>query len=318
MKETQRGGTFQAFLALLRYEFLWNLRKKKTIGLFLIVFAFVTLRLALFPILDYVSGVTLTANPSFVFDNVSVLQPTLLLFLLAIATTMNTVSGEFESGTVIPLLTKPVSKGLVFAAKIVAAFLTLLGAYVFLAVYMTIGGLIIYGSQNHLELVPIGVLGLTGATMVWAAIVIALGTLSKNSMVAALGSFGIYLGTTIAGAILTIYLGQTPILFYAPGDGPTATTATCPAVIRGNAPAEGLFFTGTNGLGQVLTNWILTPMLSVNFCGIRFRGNSPEGFPLSAESIGTVALRDLSVSIAYIVILFVVGWLALRRTQITE
>jgi len=315
LKETRRGGKLQAFLAVLRYEFLWNLRKKKTIGLFLIVFTFVTLRLALFPLLDYFSGVTLRPDPSFVFDNVSVLQPTLLLFLLAIATTMNTISGEFESGTIIPLLTKPISKGLVFTGKIVAAFLTLLGAYIFLAVYTTIGGLIIYGPQNNLELVPEGVLGLTAATMVWAAIVIALGTLSKNSMVAALGGFGIYLGTTIVGAILTIYLGATSILFYTPGDGPTATTATCGAVIEGNATS---FITGTNGLGSVIMNWILNPALSVNFCGIRFRGNRPETFALSAESISTVALRDIGVGVVYIIALFVVSWLALRRTQITE
>src|SRR5713226_8488250 len=108
----------------------------------------------------------------------------IFLFLVAVATTMNTISGEFETRTIVPLLTKPVSKTTIFLGKLTASFLTLLGLFAFLGIYTTIGGVLTRGPQDSLEVVPIGVLGLTMATTVWAAIVLFLGTLSKNSIVA--------------------------------------------------------------------------------------------------------------------------------------
>ncbi len=309
-----RGGRFQGFLAILYYEFLWNIRKKKTISLFLIVFAVVTLELALPPLLSNYLGQPFRQDPSFVFNSVSVLTG-ILIFLLAVSTTMNTVSGEFESGSIIPLLTKPVSKTLVFAGKVVAAFLTLLGVYAFLALYILIGGVLIQGPQDNLQLVPLGLLGLTMATMVWASIVIALGTVSKNSVVAALGSFGFYIGLTIVGSLLAAFLGQSSLLFYTPGDGATGSTGSCTSLGFGGRVSTQ---TGTNALGLLVMEWVLNPDLTLNFCGFRFARGATETYLLSAEPISMVALRALSVSLSYIVILLLVGWFAFRRTQITE
>lgn len=53
---------------------------------------------------------------------------------------MNTISGEFETGSITPLLTKPVSKNTVFLGKVVASILTLLGIYAFLTAYVTQAG----------------------------------------------------------------------------------------------------------------------------------------------------------------------------------
>src|SRR5215471_15251233 len=203
------------FCALLRYEFLWNLRKKKTVGLFIIIVALSTLIIFLRPAIDAYIGATLNPDPTFVISSASSI-PGILLFLLAVSTSMNSISGEFESGSILPLLTKPVTKTTVLLAKSVAAFVTLLAMYVILGIYVTIGGVLVYGPQNNLELVPIGILGLTLATMVWAAIVLAIGTLTKNSLIAALGTFGIYIGLSIAGQVVAALLGATSILFYAP------------------------------------------------------------------------------------------------------
>jgi len=313
--EQRRSRTWlTGFLAILYYEFLWNLRKKKIVGLFILVFAIVTLELALPPLLDYYNGVPLTLNSNVVFDFFNGLSG-IFLFLIAVATTMNTISGEFETGSITPLLTKPVSKNTVFLGKLTASFLTLLGIYAFLTAYVTLGGVLIEGSQSNLQLVPLGLVGLTLATMVWTSLVILLGTLSKSSLVAALGSFGVWIGVTIAGGILGSVFGQTTILFYAPGNGATGSTAGCGT---GRVEDGGAFATGTDNLGYMLMQWALNGSTTLNFCGFRFRGGTTETFLASSDTIANVALRDLGVTVAYLAVFLFLSWYAFRRAQIME
>jgi ABC-type transport system involved in multi-copper enzyme maturation permease subunit len=314
MAKQRRTTWLTGFLAILYYEFLWNLRKKKIVGLFLLVFAIVTLELALPPLLDYYNGVPLTPNSSVVFDFFNRLSG-IFLFLIAVATTMNTISGEFETGSITPLLTKPVSKNTVFLGKIVASFLTLLGIYAFLTVYVTVGGILIEGSQNNLQLIPLGLVGLILATMVWGSLVILLGTLSKSSLVAALGSFGVWIGVTIAGSVLGSVFGQTTILFYAPGSGATGSTGGCGP---GRLEAGGAFATGTDNLGYMLMQWALNGSTTLNFCGFRFRGGATETFLASSDTIANVALRDAGVTLAYLAVFLFLSWYAFRRAQIIE
>lgn len=314
MEKQRRTTWLTGFLAILYYEFLWNLRKKKIVGLFILVFAIVTLELALPPLLDYYNGVPLTPSSNVVFDFFNGLSG-IFLFLIAVATTMNTISGEFETGSITPLLTKPVSKNTVFLGKIVASFLTLLGIYAFLTLYVTVGGILIEGSQNNLQLVPLGLVGLTLATMVWASLVILLGTLSKSSLVAALGSFGVWIGVTIAGGVLGSVFGQTTILFYAPGSGATGSTGACGI---GRLEAGGTFSTGTDNLGYMLMEWALSGSTTLNFCGFRFRGGATETFLASSDTIANVALRDLGVTVAYLAVFLFLSWYAFRRAQIIE
>ena len=310
--KTRRASWLNGFLAILYYEFLWNLRKKKILGLFILVFTIVTLFLGLPPLLDYINGVTLTKNPNTVTDFFSGFIG-IFLFLIAVAATMNTISGEFETGTITPLLTKPVSKNTVFVGKIVASVLTLLAIYAFLTVYVVVAALVIEGSQNNLELAALGLLGMTVATVVWASIVILLGTVSKSSLVSALGSFGVYIGLTIAGAILGSVYGQTTILFYGPGNGATGSTSGC-------GGGEGTTFsTGTDNLGYLLIQLVLQPNTVLNYCGVRFRGGMPtELFTSSSGTIADAALRALGVSGAYIIILLLASWYAFHRSQIVE
>jgi ABC-type transport system involved in multi-copper enzyme maturation permease subunit len=315
MERETKGSWLSSFVAILYYEFLWNLRKKKTVGILAVVLAITTLTLALPPILAQASGQTFQKEPSFVIDSVTILQPSLLIFILALATTMNTISGEFESGSIIPLLTKPVSRTVIFLGKMLVAFLTLLGAFAFRAVYTLAGGLLVHGPQENLHLVPLGVLGLTVAAMVWVAIVIFFGSLSKNSIVAALGSFGTLLGLAIAGGLVASFLGQTWILFYGPGYGPQGSTGTCEFTGFGGSQMG----TGTDALGLLLVQWVLTPGLILNFCGVRFGGQGPpEPFFISSEPISATLLRTVGVSFFYIVALLAVSWFAFRRTQVLE
>jgi ABC-type transport system involved in multi-copper enzyme maturation permease subunit len=313
--EKQRRTTWPTgFLAIVYYEFLWNLRKKKIVGLFILVFAIVTLELALPPLLDYYNGVPLTPNSNVVFDFFNRLSG-IFLFLIAVATTMNTISGEFETGSITPLLTKPVSKNTVFLGKVVASLLTLLGIYAFLTVYVTVGGILIEGSQNNLQLIPLGLLGLVLATMVWGSLVILLGTLSKSSLVAALGSFGVWIGVTIAGSVLGSVFGQTTVLFYAPGSGATGSASGCGP---GRLEAGGTFSTGTDNLGYMLMQWALNGSTTLNFCGFRFRAGATETFLASSDTIANVALRDLGVTLTYLAVFLFLSWYAFRRSQIIE
>jgi ABC-type transport system involved in multi-copper enzyme maturation permease subunit len=227
---------------------------------------------------------------------------------------MNTVSGEFETGTIVPLLTKPVSRSTIFLGKILAAFITLLAAYTFLGVYMIIGGSLAYGPQDNLHLVPLGIIGLTIGTLVWASIVATLGTLSKNSIVAALGSFGLFIGLSIVGLVLSGF-GQSAVLFYAPGDGAPATTGSCTG---GGGFGADTFSAGTNALGSLLINWVLNPGLVLNFCGVSFTGNIGEPYLISSDAISSVALRTFGISIGYIAVLLVVSWFFFRRSEIAE
>lgn len=268
--------------------------------------------MALPPILNYARGTTFRQNPNLVIDFFQGISG-IFLFLIAVATTMNTISGEFEAGSITPLLTKPVSKNTVFIGKIAAATITLVAMYAVLTVYVTIGAIVVDGTQNDLQLAPLGLVGLTLATMVWASVVILLGTISKSSLVAALGSFGVWIGLTIAGGLLTVYLGQTSILFYAPGSGATASTGAC-------GIGEGTTFsTGTDNLGYMLIQWVKNSASTLNFCGIRVRVNgATELFTSSSDTISTVAFRDLGVTLVYLAILLIISWYAFRRSQIVE
>ncbi len=316
MTERKTNYKLSAFLAILRYEFLWNIRKKKTVGLFIIVFAIVSLQIFLPVIIANYLGTTIQQNSNYVFEIVGLL-PAIFIFLLGTATTMNTISGEFESGSIVPLLTKPVSKSAVFLGKTVAATLTLLAVYAFLGFYYVVGGTLVQGSQANLGYVPLGILGLTVATMVWASIVILLGTSSKSSIVAALGSFGIYIGLSIVGALVAAFVGNTDLLLYAPGDGPLGTTGQCiGGGTFGTNPRS--FTTGTNALGRVLMEWLLNPNVTLNFCGFRFERGAAATTLLSSDIISNVGLRDLGVSLAFLAVFLGLSWFALRRSQISE
>src|SRR5262245_59158585 len=94
LTSTHQSRPFAGFVAILYYEFLWNLRKKKTIGLFILIFALATLFVFLPPALAYYRGSTLQPQPDFAYSNASQLTG-ILLFLVAVATTMNSISGEF-------------------------------------------------------------------------------------------------------------------------------------------------------------------------------------------------------------------------------
>ena len=97
MSASHTGWTAK-FLAVVRYEILWNIRKKKFLGMLIVAFALATLSLAGGHIVSAITGEPVKAKPDFVIGS-NVGLGGFVFFLFAIVTVMNTISAEFESGT---------------------------------------------------------------------------------------------------------------------------------------------------------------------------------------------------------------------------
>ena len=298
------------FWAVVKYELLWNIRKKKFLGMVIVAFVFATLGLALPVILSNVIGESPSQNPNYaVGASISGLG----LFLFALVTVMNSISGEFESGTIVPLLTKPVSRTMVFLGKLFAAFITLLSVYAVLFVYTTIGATIVYGPQSNLHLIPLTLLGDVLSTFVWIAIVLAIGSLSKSSLIAALGTFGIFIALFISAPIVSVFSDQAWVLNYVPGSGATGYIKGLGAQTQ-FTPGMSVS-TGTDNIASNLINYILHPTSNVTF--FKIVGFLPTE-PLYAEPLSLVLLRSIAVALTYILVFSLISWYAFKRAQILE
>ena len=313
MTESRTGWTAK-FLAVVRYEILWNIRKKKFLGMLVVAFALTTLVLAGEHIANAFGGPPVGPRPDFVISS-NVGLGGFGFFLFAIVTAMNTISTEFESGTIVPLLAKPISRTTVFLGKLFAAFVTLLATYCFLMVYMAIGGFVVYGPQNNLHLVPISLFGALFSTLIWISIVLLLATLSRSSLIAALGAFGVWLGTTIIGQILGQVAGQGWILTYIPGFGNIGSVGGPPQSINGVAVS-----TGTDSIGPNLINFILHPSWEVTYYKIDLGGPTPgqSWIALYSEPLSTIILTSIAVALIYFIVFVATSWYLFRRAQVTE
>jgi ABC-type transport system involved in multi-copper enzyme maturation permease subunit len=305
-------SSWAAFLAMARYELLWNIRKKKFLGMLVVAFVLATLSLFLPVLVSNLRGTSIASNPDYVIETGSGIGGFGFL-LFAIVTAMNTISGEFESGTITPLLTKPVSRTVVFLGKVFAAFLTLLATYVVLMVYMAIGGSVIYGAQNNLHLLPLTLLGSLLSTFVWIAIVLALGSLSKSSMIAALGTFGFYMGASIITTIITVVTEQAWILNYVPGAGATGIAGGAGQQVP-SLPSLRSISTGTDQIAANLVSYALNPSVTVEF----YKGFFSFDQPIYTEPLGFILLRSILVAVAYACVFSLAAWYALKRAEVRE
>jgi ABC-type transport system involved in multi-copper enzyme maturation permease subunit len=305
------------FLAVVRYEMLWNIRKKKFLGMLVVAFALATLSLAGGHIASAITGEPVKPNPDFVIGS-SVGLGGLGFFLFALVTTMNIISAEFESGTIVPLLAKPVSRTTVFFGKLFAAFLALLATYCFLMIYMAIGGFVVYGPQNNLHLVPLSLLGALFSTLIWISIVLLFGTLSRSSLMAALGALGVWLGTTIIGSILGMLAGQGWILTYIPGVGTTGYVGEPPPPVGVGVAVP--VSTGTDSIGPNLINYILHPSWEVTYYKIDIGAPTlGQGWvKLYSEPLSAIILTSIAVALVYFIVFVAISWYVFRRAQVTE
>ena len=306
-----RPSWFTRFWAVVRYEMLWNIRKKKFIGVIIIAFIFATLAWALPLVLSATTDQPINANPEYA---VTFTIPAFGMFLFALITAMNSFSSEFESGTIVPLLTKPVSRTMVFLGKLFAAFIIILVTYTILFAYTIIGGIFVYGPQNSLELVPMGLLGNIISTFIWVAIILAAGALSKSTIVSVLIDLGFFIGLLLAVPIVSVFAGPSPVLNYVPSSGASGTLLTAQGAITIGA--------GTDNIGVNLMNYVLYPSANVDFnrTSIQIQGGQPnitQTFAYS-EPLSLITARSVATATVYIVVLLIIAWVAFKRAQVLE
>ncbi len=315
--ERMRPSWRTRFWAVVRYELLWNIRKKKFLGMIVVALALAIIPLALSPILYSIIGQPLAKNPNYVVGSGGI--GGLVLFLFALVTVMNSVSGEFESGTIVPLLTKPVSRTTVFLGKLSAAVITLLPVYILLFVTQVIGGTIMYGPQDNLHLVPLSLLGTIISTLVWMTLILAIGSVFKSSLLAALGGFLTYIALYISSGILSVFSGQAWVLTYLPGNGALGYIKGSGPLTMANLSAVG---TGTDSIAATLANYILHPSSVVAFVNLSgLSTTSSQTSPLTvlySEPLLEVLLTAVAVALTYIVVFSLISWYALKRAQILE
>jgi len=306
-----RPSWFTRFRAVVRYEMLWNIRKKKFIGTVIVAFIFATLGWVLPVIISASTNQIINTNPDYA---VTFTIPAFGMFLFALITVMNSISSEFESGTVVPLLTKPVSRTMVFLGKVLAAFIIILVTYTILFAYTIIGGIFVYGHQNNIHLVPLGLLGNIISTFIWVAIVLAAGALSKSTIVSALIALGVFMGLLLAVPIVSVFAGPSPALNYVPSSGASGTMITTQGPITVGA--------GTDNIGANLINYALYSSSNVDFnkTSIQIQDSQPRITQVFAysEPISLVTARSVATAVAYTIVFLFIAWIAFKRAQILE
>ena len=306
-----RPSWFTRFWAIVRYELLWNIRKKKFLGVIIIAFIFSTLAWALPVVLSATTDQAISANPDYA---VTFTIPAFGMFLFALIVAMNSISSEFESGTIVPLLTKPVSRTMVFLGKLLATFLIILVTYTILFAYTIIGGIFIYGPQNNLHLLPLGLLGNVLSTFIWIAIILAAGAISKSTIVSSLIALGVFIGLLLAVPIVSVFAGPSPALNFVPSGGASGRMITSQGPITVGA--------GTDNIGVNLINYALYPTANVDFnrTNIQIQGGQPnitQTFAYS-EPISVITLGSVATATTYIIVFLIIAWVAFKRAQVLE
>ncbi len=299
------------FWAIVRYEMLWNIRKKKFVLILALVFIVSTLILILPLALSASNGEKITANPTYA---ITFGGSGFLYLLLAIGTAVNTFSSEFETGSIVPLVTKPVSRTMIFLGKLFGTFIILLISYVILYGYTTVAALAIYGPQSNLQYMPVIVIGSLISTFIWVALLFAVGTISKNTIVTVIAAIILFLAFFFSAPIINEFSGPSPALNYFPGTGASGN-------ILGTNITVG---SGTDNVGINIVNYGLYPSANVtyyklNITAVRVGERSiPTAGLVYTEPTSLVAARALSVAAAYIAGLLLVAWFAFKRSQIMD
>jgi ABC-type transport system involved in multi-copper enzyme maturation permease subunit len=308
----KRPSWFTRFWAIVRYEMLWNIRKKKFVLILALVFIISTLILVLPLALSASSGVKIVANPTYAITFSG--GAGFLFLLFAIGTAVNTFSSEFETGSIVPLVTKPVSRTMIFLGKLFGTFIILLISYVILYGYITVASLAIYGPQNSLQYMPVIVFGSLMSTFIWVALLFAVGTISKNTIITVIVAIILFLAFFFAAPIIGEFSGPSPALNYFPGSGASGN------ILGTNTTVS----SGTDNIGINIVNYGLYPSANVtyykiNITAIRIGERSiPTSGLVYTEPTSLVALRSVAVAAAYIAGLLVVAWVAFKRSQIME
>lgn len=327
-EEARRVGKLSQLKAILKYELLWNLRKKKVLIMIIIVLGTTSLDLFLPQLLG--SG---ESNPFFLLENVG--PRGLIMALLGAILAMNSISGEFEENTIIPLVSKPISRKMIYLGKLLAMLTILLLLYSLLNAYLIIGGRLLYGAQAGLN---ISILALpfliTLSTTVWISITLLIGTGLKNSAIAAIGTITLLVAVGFTGSIVTTFSPESgQYLNYIPGGGESGQV---PVRYKETHQDNLSISTNINNITQSFLIYTTNPTAEVtiltyqmqsenleNMENMRPQENQPFTSPMFEETVRTMSLSDTVgksalIALAYVVILNLVSIKLFERAEITE
>ena len=308
----ERPSWLTRFWAIVRYEMLWNIRKKKFIGILVAVFVIASLVLIVPVVSSRLARVAIQANPNYA---ITFGGSGFVFLLFAIGTAVNSISSEFESGSIVPLVTKPVSRTMIFLGKLFGVFIILLASYIVLYGYITLASVAIYGSQNNLQYMPVIAVGSIISTFIWVSLMFAVGSLTKNTIMTIIVAIILFLAFFFAAPIIGVYSGPSPALNYIPGTGASGT------ILVGNGTSVG---SGTDNIGVNIVNYALYPSANVAYFKTNVTalssGNTNYTTTIVSytEPTAYVASRSVAVAAAYITGFLIVAWVAFKRSQILE
>lgn len=310
----RRDDVWEQVKAVFRYELLRNLRNKTFLVIFLIAVGIFSLNLFLPPILD-----GFETDPNFFLENLN--PGGLVIMILAVGVSMKTIAGEFESGSMELLASKPISRDVIYLGKLAALFAILLVVYIFFFLYSLGTSTWIYGPQDGLSLVMLAVpFFLALSSMVWVSVSLFLGAWTKSSVVTVLGTVGIFIGLSVAAGIVPYYSPATGEAFnYLPGEGESGELA----VDDEDSPVEGIMInTGTDHLSDLFVTYSLDPETNISILehdrGCPVTGMGGEEFVPGDRgyTLGSSLARTLMMTMVYIIGLNYLGMLLFKKSSI--
>ncbi len=274
-----------ALKSVIKYELIWDLRKLKIYISLGIVTA-----LALLVTIYIGSIVHITDKQDYWYFSLSFLSTYLFLFLMGAPITMNAISGEFESGTIVPLLARPVSRTEVYFGKVIASLIIVIVEMAILGIILSVVSTIMMGPQANLYQLIVLIFTLATSTMVYAAFTMMLSSVTKNSMASILGSFGVMFGIEIGlGIYELVYSFQSWFLLLPFIGSGEITSATEQAFLHPNA-----LYSVTAGL---------------------VRGSSK--FLAQITNL-QAALLSFGMAIVAIAVFLIIGWIAFKKSDIKD
>jgi ABC-type transport system involved in multi-copper enzyme maturation permease subunit len=195
--------------AVARYELTWDLRKKRTyvvVGLLLFAaFAFGYL----WPVIwgksvataqlqigiSFGSGLWWVAAVWIAFNYIaSGLFPLLIGGFIS----ADSLASEFDSGTVVPLLSQPVRRVEVYFGKFLAKLLLLLAVSILFTILVLVLSEASVGAQTHLDMLPLLVFAELGAFLEFVALAFFIGSFSRSGamVLGVLIAMGAMIGVT--------------------------------------------------------------------------------------------------------------------------
>jgi ABC-type transport system involved in multi-copper enzyme maturation permease subunit len=213
--------------AVARYELTWDLRKRRTyivVGLLLFA-AFVYGYL--WPIIwgksittaQFQLGISFGSElwwVAAVFLAFTTFMSGLFPLLIGGFISADSLASEFDSGTVVPLLSQPVRRVEVYLGKFLAKLLLLLAVSILFTLLVLALSEASVGAQTHLGMFPLLVFAEFGAFLEFAALTFFIGSFSRSGAMVLGVLITVFFMVTMTVLVLALQFGEQESMFFLP------------------------------------------------------------------------------------------------------